>query len=313
MEVGETGNAHARHGTVGRMKVATHDGSFHADDVFAIAVLRLRTPDLEIVRTRDTDIIAACDARVDVGLQSDPDTGGFDHHQKGGAGTRPNGIPYASFGLVWRAYGAEVCDGDAQVAAEVDGYLVQGIDALDCGVTITQSVIDDVRPMTISDLIGAMNPAWDEEITDAEQDARFLEAVTRAEGVVERAISTAAARARAHQLVRAAMERADDPRLIELDRKMPWHEPVVTDAPEALYVIYPKSDGWGLQAVPEELGAFGNRRDLPESWAGLTGADLAAVTGVADAIFCHGKRFMAAAESREGVLELARQALDDGE
>ncbi len=293
-----------------RMKVATHDGSFHADDVFAIAVLRLRTPDLEIVRTRDTDVIAACDARVDVGLHSDPATGDFDHHQKGGAGARENGIPYASFGLVWRAYGAEVCDGNAQVAAEVDGYLVQGIDALDCGVTLTQSLIGDVRPMTISDLIGAMNPAWDEELSPAEQDVRFADAVTRAEGVIERAISTAAARARAHELVRQAMERADDPRLIELDRKMPWHEPVVKGAPEALYVIYPKSDGWGLQAVPVELGAFGNRRDLPEAWAGLNGADLAAVTGVADAIFCHGKRFMAAAESREGVLELARLALD---
>lgn len=293
------------------MKVATHDGSFHADDVFAIATLRMRTPDLQVVRTRDPAVIAACDARVDVGLRSDPSSGDFDHHQKGGAGARDNGIPYASFGLVWRAHGTDVCGGDAQVASEVDGYLVQGIDALDCGVTLTRSLIDDVRPMTISDLIGAMNPAWDEELTDAEQDARFADAVTRAEGVIERAISTAAARARAHQLVREAMARADDPRLIELDRKMPWHEPVVTDAPEALYVIYPKSDGWGLQAVPRELGAFGNRRDLPEAWAGLNHDELAAVTGVADAIFCHGKRFMAAAESREGVLELARQALAD--
>lgn len=290
------------------MKVATHDGSFHADDVFAIAVLRLRTPDLEIVRTRDEARIAACDARVDVGLRSDPATGDFDHHQRGGAGTRENGIPYASFGLVWRAFGPELC-GDDQVAAEVDAYLVQGIDALDGGVTLTKSLIDDVRPMTVSDFIGAMNPAWDEELTPAEQDARFLVAVEKAEGIIERAMSTAAARARAHRLVREAMARADDPRIIELDRKMPWHEPVVTGAPEALYVIYPKSDGWGLQAVPREVGAFGNRKDLPASWAGLEGAQLAAVTGVPDAIFCHGKRFMAAAESREGVLELARQAL----
>lgn len=291
------------------MKVATHDGSFHADDVFAIAVLRLRTPDLEIVRTRDEARIAACDARVDVGLRSDPATGDFDHHQRGGAGTRENGIPYASFGLVWRAFGPELCGGDDQVAAEVDAYLVQGIDALDGGVTLTKSLIDDVRPMTVSDFIGAMNPAWDEELTPAEQDARFLVAVEKAEGIIERAMSTAAARARAHRLVREAMARADDPRIIELDRKMPWHEPVVTGAPEALYVIYPKSDGWGLQAVPREVGAFGNRKDLPASWAGLEGAQLAAVTGVPDAIFCHGKRFMAAAESREGVLELARQAL----
>lgn len=295
------------------MKVATHDGSFHADDVFAIAVLRLRTPDLEIVRTRDPERIAACDARVDVGLRSDPATGDFDHHQRGGAGTRANGIPYASFGLVWKAYGAEICAGDAQVAAEVDSYLVQGIDALDGGVTLTKSLIDDVRPMTVSDFVGAMNPAWDEELTPAEQDARFLAAVEKAEGIIERAMSTAAARARAHRLVRAAMARAEDPRLIELDRKMPWHEPVVTGAPEALYVIYPKSDGWGLQAVPRAVGAFGNRKDLPAAWAGLEGAALADVTGVPDAIFCHGKRFMAAAASREGVLELARQALADGQ
>lgn len=291
------------------MKVATHDGSFHADDVFAVAVLRLRTPELELVRTRDEDAIAAADVRVDVGLRSDPATGDFDHHQRGGAGTRENGIPYASFGLVWKAYGAELCGGDPQVAAEVDAYLVQGIDALDGGVTLTKSLIDDVRPMTVSDFVGAMNPAWDEEVTPAEHDARFLIAVEKAEGIIERAMSTAAARARAHRLVRDAMARATDPRVIELDRKMPWHEPVVTGAPEALYVIYPKSDGWGIQCVPRAVGAFGNRKDLPAAWAGLSGDELARVTGVPDAIFCHGKRFMAAAGSRDGVLELARQAL----
>ncbi|MBJ7331701.1 MAG: MYG1 family protein, partial [Solirubrobacteraceae bacterium] len=75
------------------MKVATHDGSFHADDVFAIAALRLRHPDLEVVRTRDSDAHAAADLRVDVGMRFDPEAGDFDHHQKGGAGTRENGVP----------------------------------------------------------------------------------------------------------------------------------------------------------------------------------------------------------------------------
>ena len=64
---------------------------------------------------------------------------------------------------------------------------------------------------------------------------------------------------------------------------MPWRETVVTQAPEALYVMYPKSDGWGMQAVPRELGAFDNRRDLPAAWAGLSGDELAAATGVPDA------------------------------
>jgi GNAT superfamily N-acetyltransferase len=112
-------------------------------------------------------------------------------------------------------------------------------------------------------------------------------------------------------LVEAAIARAADPRVIELDRNMPWRELVTTRAPEALYVMYPKSDGWGAQAVPEEVGAFGNRRDLPAEWAGHSGEELAAVTGVPDAIFAHPARFYVSAASREGIVALIEQALAD--
>ncbi len=65
-----------------------------------------------------------------------------------------------------------------------------------------------------------------------------------------------------------------------------------------------------MQAVPQALGTFANRKALPEAWAGLQAAELAAVTGVEDAVFCHGARFLAVARSRDGILELVRQALD---
>src|SRR3712207_1683731 len=90
------------------LKVATHPGNFHADDVFAVAVLSLAEGPLEIVRTRDAEALDAADARVDVGGKSDPETGDYDHHQRGGAGERPNGIRYASFGLVWKQYGTSL-------------------------------------------------------------------------------------------------------------------------------------------------------------------------------------------------------------
>ncbi len=61
---------------------------------------------LQIVRTRDEALLAAADVRVDIGGRSDPASGDFDHHQRGGAGERANGIRYASFGLVWRHHGA---------------------------------------------------------------------------------------------------------------------------------------------------------------------------------------------------------------
>jgi uncharacterized UPF0160 family protein len=290
------------------MQVVTHPGNFHADDVFAVAVLSLVHDDLEIVRTRDDARVAAADVRVDLGGRSDPSTGDFDHHQRGGAGARANGIWYASFGLVWREFGPSLAGGE-EAAEAIDQRLVQGVDANDTGQNISTALFDGIRPMTVSGVIAAMNPVWDEQLTEAQEDARFGEAVAVARTILERELAGARAYRRALDLVRAAIERSTDPRVVELDRKLPWHETVVTTAPEALYVVYPKSDGWGLQAVPKVLGEFENRRDLPEAWAGLSGAELATVTGVEDAVFAHVKRFYASAGSREGILALAAEAL----
>ena len=290
------------------MRVATHPGNFHADDVLAVAVLGLAEGPLEIVRTRDAAAQAAADARVDVGGRSDPASGDFDHHQKGGAGERENGIRYASFGLVWRAYGERLAGGPVEAAA-IDERLVQGVDANDTGQTITESLYGEIAPMSVSGVIAALNPRWDENLTPEEEDARFAEAVELATGIVAREIAGAAAIARARSLVEAAVGRAGDPRVIELDGNMPWREAVVRTAPEALFVMYPKSDGWGSQAVPETLGSFGNRRDFPAEWAGRSGAELAAVTGVQDAIFCHPARFYASAGSRDGISALIAKAL----
>ena len=291
------------------MQVATHPGNFHADDVFAVAVLELVHGELELVRTRDDETVAAADARVDIGGRSDPSSGDFDHHQRAGAGERANGIRYASFGLVWREFGSQLAGGE-DAATAIDERLVQGVDANDTGQTISTALVEGIRPMTVSGVIGAMNASWDEELTAEEEDARFAEAVALARGILEREIAGAKAYRRGLDIVRGAIERAEDPRVIELERKAPWHETVVTTAPDALYVVYPKSDGWGMQAVPKALGSFENRKDLPEAWGGHSDDELAAITGVPDAMFAHGKGFYASARSREGILALARQALD---
>jgi uncharacterized UPF0160 family protein len=83
------------------MIAATHDGRFHADEIFALAVLKLIFPDLEIVRSRDEKFYRNTDIIVDVGHVYDPENSVFDHHQRSFSIKRESGIPYASFGLVW--------------------------------------------------------------------------------------------------------------------------------------------------------------------------------------------------------------------
>ncbi|MCK9247559.1 MAG: MYG1 family protein [Solirubrobacteraceae bacterium] len=290
------------------LRVGTHSGSFHADEVFALAALRLVHGPLEIVRTRDRDVLDGCALRVDVGRRHDPASGDFDHHQ-GGVGERPNGIRYASFGLVWREHGAAICGGDA-IAAAVDAHIVSAIDAPDNGQELFDLRIDDVAPYTVSGAIAALNPAWDEP----EEDERpaFDAAVDLASTVLRREIARAQARERATVLVREALDRRDDPRILELEQGMPWRDAVLSDAPDVLYVLAPRSSGeWTLQCAPAAAHGFANRRSLPEAWSGLEGEDLQRATGVTDAVFCHVARFLAVAGSREGALALARLALVD--
>lgn len=292
------------------MQVATHDGSFHADEVFAIAALGLLSEPVDVVRGRSPDLLAAADLRVDVGFRYDPLAGDFDHHQRDFHLARENGVGYASFGLIWREFGSQVCAGDGEMADAVDSSLVQAVDANDTGQQITQSLIEGVHPMTVNAIVGGFNPRWDENLTADEERERFDAAVELARGILAREIGSAAAGRRAVQIVRDAIATAKDSRIVLLPDNVPWKGIVTPEAPEALFVIYPKRQGFGVEAVPAELGTFENRRNLPAAWAGLENADLAGVTGVDDALFCHSKRFLAVARSREGARRLAALALE---
>lgn len=289
------------------MLAVTHDGVFHADDVFGAALLRLVYPAIEIKRSRDLKVLAAANIRFDVGGRFDLEDGDFDHHQRDGAGRRDNGIPYAAFGLLWRAFGQQAC-ADAVLHAEVDRAFVQAIDAHDNGVALTTETIPDVFPVTISHVISNFNPSWNEI---QEYDARFWEAVALAEQVLRRAIVRAQGVVLAHEIVCEAVERADDARIVVLDRFVPWQEALVEASADALLIVYPSAGTWRVQVVPVKPGQPGARHSLPEAWAGLDGEQLIAVTGVADATFCHRARFIAGAVSREGALALACVALEE--
>ena len=127
-------------------------------------------------------MLANADLRVDVGFRDDARAGDFDHHQRGFDAARANGVRYASFGLVWREFGARICDGDAEVATAVDETLVQTIDANDTGQRLTEPIVDGVRPFSISAVIGGFNARWDEILSPGEERVRFDAAVDAGAG-----------------------------------------------------------------------------------------------------------------------------------
>ena len=286
--------------------IATHNGNFHADDVFSIAALKNIFTSFTLIRTRDLEIIAKADIVVDVGGEYAPDAGRFDHHQRGGAGERENGIPYSSFGLIWQKYGLEICQGNQDVANSVDAGLVSTIDAIDCGYAegVTKGIN---KGISLSQTISMFNPTWQE---DCHFDTCFDEAVNFASRVLTRFIASANGGISAKEIVAKAIENAEDPRVIVLEKYTPWKRTVHALSEEALYMIYPSGSGqWRIQTVPVELGSFEDRKPLPKQWAGLSDKALKDETGIDDAMFCHNGLFIAGAESFESTMKMASIAL----
>lgn len=292
-------------------KLITHNGSFHADDVFAAAALSIyleKTGEtFEIIRTRDKEIIDSGDYVFDVGGAYDPEQNKFDHHQGGGAGKRDNGIEYASFGLVWKKFGVEVCGGSMEIADVLDKKLVAPIDAWDNGFDLVENK-HEISPYFIQHAFLSMQLTWREENLTNEK--MFLKSVMMGKELLAREIIHIKDWILAKEKVTSIYQNTEDKRIIVLDQNYPF-EYILNNFPEPLFAIYFKesSNSWRVKSVREDPKTFRNRKNLPVSWGGLRDQDLQKVTGVPDAIFCHRGLFLAVAKSKEGAIKLAQLAL----
>lgn len=291
------------------IKVATHNKHFHPDDVFAVATLSLviKNP-FEIERTRDPLTIKGADYVVDVGGEYDEEKNHFDHHQKGGAGVRENGIPYASFGLVWNKYGNAIC-GSEEVARMIERKIVEPTDAEDSGVAIIKSLFEGIYPYSYFDAISSLNPTWKEK--DKDGDELFRKAVEWAKEILLREIEIANHFIEGRQFIEKAYNEAEDKKLIILDREYSWKD-LLGKFKDPLFVVAPNFEEgtWRIIAVRDDSHSFVNRKNLPANWGGKQGEELAKDSGVADANFCHRDLFIAEARSKEGAIKMAKIAIE---
>jgi uncharacterized UPF0160 family protein len=300
--------------TMSKKTLVTHSSRFHADDVFATAALQIVHDDqLEIVRSRDADIIAKADIVIDVGGVYNPEVLRFDHHQNTFEEVRDNGIPYASFGLIWRHFGEEICGGSQEVADILEKKIVQPIDASDNGVQICDTKFDDIHPYIVSSMLYSFMPSWKE---DTDLDDAFKEAVDLAKKVLEREIIRLQDSLEAKDAIIKCYESAEDKRIIifgesDVYDDMDIQHALTEHEDPLLYIRYRHSDdNWSVKAVRSGEGVFGNRITFPEGWGGLQNAELQKASGVDDAVFCHRACFMCVAKSLEGAVAMAQKALN---
>ncbi|MCU0660337.1 MAG: MYG1 family protein [Candidatus Pacebacteria bacterium] len=293
-----------------RKTIAVHDGSFHTDDVFAVAALTLVYGKcVRIVRTRNQKKIEKASVVVDVGGEYDASRERFDHHQIDGAGTRENGIPYAAFGLVWKKYGVDLC-GSKEIADKIDSVLVQPIDAVDNGIDIAKPLFQGIHTYGIHSIISSFIPTWKE---NRNPDTQFFSAVAFAKKLLLREIQRTRDYLEAIEYVVSMYHASKQKSIIFVDKPIGRAQIIsaLMEFPEPVYVVYPDREGqkWSAVAMLREFGSFESRKSFPLAWAGARDEALQKITGVSDAQFCHNKRFLATAHSKEGALALAQKAL----
>jgi len=297
--------------------IVTHDGKFHTDDVFAVATLRLALgkKEIEVIRTREEEWFKKGDYVLDVGFIYDSESNRFDHHQQGGAGERENGIPYASFGLIWQKFGKKLC-GSQEAADLIDKKLVSYIDATDNGMDIVEQKFSDTPVYSITEILSLFRPAWVKEEKDKDQE--FLSAVDWAQKILSLEIESADYTLGIDKSVEERYKQSEDKQLIVFSgegESFNWEVPAskLSEYPEPLYFIMfkKKPEEWQVIAVRKNKKAFDLRKSLPEKWGGLSGKELEEVTGVPGALFCHRGKFMCVANSKEAAIKLAQLALEN--
>ena len=292
------------------MIASTHDGRFHADEIFALAVLNLCYPDLKIVRSRDENVYKNADIIVDVGHIYDPDKLIFDHHQRSFTLKRESGIPYASFGLVWKQYGESLC-GSSKTSEYIDSVIVQAIDADDNGIDIYETKIEGVGFHTLSDIIESFVPRHVDD--DDKVQIGFDRALNFAASYMKRQIKLAKELFEvAIPTIRKAIKVAEDPRVLIFDEfDKTWLNFIARESEEALFVIFPTHrKTWAIRSVPQKGQKFEYSKLLPAEWGGRQ-KDFADISDVQDALYCHNGCFLAEANSLEGADKLAGIALQN--
>lgn len=164
----------------------THNGVFHADEVFATALLSMFT-DISLLRTRSVKVEDKPESVImyDMGGQYCIWNDVFDHHQKDFNLKHEDGTKLSSFGLLWFVHGMFVlrqiydCPLSYLKLAfnDINNRFVKWIDGRDNG-QLPQS-----EELTISSVISNFNAQWDESSED--EDERFVIAVSTAYAILE--------------------------------------------------------------------------------------------------------------------------------
>ena len=289
-------------------KYITHNGTMHADEVFATAFLDLYKKDIKVIRVSELDRTKIKKGTIiyDIGRKK------FDHHQEN-AEVRENGIKYSSLGLLFKEYGKKylkqenIKDID-EVFLGMEKELIEAIDAIDNG--MFPEITASYKVKTISDVIKLFNPSYGSNQKEEEQ---FIKAVELAKQIWQETLYNVIGKVQAKKIVEEKLK-TNDKEYLELEEYLPYEETILkSDQGQNIkFVMYPSNrGGYGIKTIRKSLEDKTDRQSFPEPWAGLEKKQLEEVTGIKDVEFCHIGRFLMTCKTKEAAYQVLEYLLQN--
>lgn len=261
----------------------THGGIFHADELICTALFRILNPEFKVTRGFKPEESTA-DVIYDIG------GGEFDHHGEPEFRDDGVGVPYASFGKVWRKYGCLFLQEPGQ--KRFDRQFVERLDAHDCGASRNQ----------LSEVISSLNPNWDDP--EENPNTQFQIALDFVQGILERQLTSAQAFEKAENIANAV--KTQDTVVGVIDHYAPIIGYLAGNQSDKKFLVYPAiRGGWNAQVIPVAPGSREPKCPFPREWWG------ASEDCLPDEItFCHNTGFMIASSTKEGAINACAVALE---
>jgi len=256
-------------------KVITHDTSFHADDVIAVALLRTAGFQFEVVRSRNQALLAEslADPEVlvlDVGGIYNPLMLNFDHHQ--------DASMMSAAGLIYEQFKDAICPADAQ---PFFGNFIASIDAIDTNRDNIFAVWNTLPRgfRNTSSIIGGFN----REVTNsAIQDEQFQKAVNFSLEIITNEV---------YKAVKKAKSEAEYAKRTILSNNVAVFDEFSTvwkEKNEHTFAMLPHANGWQIQSIDTTVAK------VPENISECDGF-----------VFRHASGFMAVVKEKEVALAFA--------
>jgi uncharacterized UPF0160 family protein len=280
------------------MKLITHSGKPHADDIFAYGILSTIFKDHELIRTREEIFFSEQDDTIifDVSMKFDGNQY-FDHHQIDKE-LREDGSAYSSFGLIWRKFGIQylnhigIYSNANNVWKDIDDSLVKIVDNADNGIA---------NPVTTHEF--SFGNMIEYAVKDG-SDSEFVRVSEFCQILLSNKCKYYADMYKDKHILKKSVVAGD----ILISNKKFTNSKKILDSTNGysniLYIIEPQDKMWSITAVEKEK--FIVKKKLFSKSAGLRDKKLEESCGIKGMKFCHTGLFFAVAETKEAAIQFAK-------